>query len=85
MTSLTANLSLVLTLAAACALAGCDDEPKGSATTASVAVSGKAPQIAAAKPNYDFGKVKQGKEVTHAFKIRNAGAAPLLIHKAKGS
>jgi hypothetical protein len=86
MTTPFARFALALTAAFALVPLGCDDSPKGAATSSSAAVpGGKAPQIVAAAPKHDFGKVKQGKEVTHAFKIRNTGSAPLLIHKAKGS
>lgn len=82
----TAKLILPIALATAFAAAGCDDSPKGgSSASSSAALGGKAPQIVAATPKHDFGKIKQGKEVTHAFKIRNTGTAPLIIHKAKGS
>ncbi|MBW2526014.1 MAG: DUF1573 domain-containing protein [Deltaproteobacteria bacterium] len=86
MTYLTTKLPSVLALVALLATAGCDDDPAKAPSTSSAAVpSGKAPQIVAAKTAHDFGKIKQGKEVAHVFEIRNAGTAPLLISKAKGS
>ena len=38
-----------------------------------------------ASPNYDFGVVKQGESVSHAFEIRNTGEAPLHIEKVEMS
>jgi Protein of unknown function (DUF1573) len=38
-----------------------------------------------ASPNYDFGVVKQGERVSHAFEIRNTGEAPLHIEKVEMS
>jgi hypothetical protein len=79
--ALTAGVLALLTTSAV----GCKDEAgKGSATVS--AEAGKpAPQIVAPAPSYHYGKIKQGLEVEHVFKIKNAGNAPLLIHKAKGS
>ena len=45
----------------------------------------KKPKIAAKKPDFNFGKVKQGEIVEHIFKIQNQGDAELKIEKAKGS
>jgi hypothetical protein len=38
-----------------------------------------------ASPNYDFGVVKQGERVSHAFEMRNTGEAPLHIEKVEMS
>ncbi len=43
------------------------------------------PKIVVAKADFDFGKVKQGTEVEHVYKIQNKGKADLIIEKAKGS
>ena len=55
--------------------------------TAAKADAGKAgtPKIVAVESSFDFGKVKQGQEASHVFKIRNEGTAELKIDKAKGS
>jgi hypothetical protein len=34
---------------------------------------------------FDFGKVKEGDTVLHAFKLRNTGKEPLFVYKAKAS
>ncbi|HFC00498.1 MAG TPA: DUF1573 domain-containing protein [Phaeodactylibacter sp.] len=34
---------------------------------------------------YDFGKVKEGKKVTHVFKFTNTGKVPLLIGDARST
>ncbi|MCC6220246.1 MAG: DUF1573 domain-containing protein [Deltaproteobacteria bacterium] len=39
------------------------------------------PKIAIEKPMHDFGKVAQGTVVNHAFKVKNIGTAPLIIHR----
>jgi hypothetical protein len=43
------------------------------------------PKIQAVQAEYDFGKVKQGVNVDHTFKIKNAGSADLVIDKTRGS
>ena len=43
------------------------------------------PKIVVAKSDFDFGKVKQGTEIEHVYKIQNKGRADLIIEKAKGS
>jgi len=71
---------LAAVLAASCK---CGDE----GATGAKAEPGKpgAPKIVAAESSFDFGKVKQGQEASHVFKIRNEGTAELKIDKAKGS
>src|SRR5262245_25896170 len=39
-----------------------------------------APKIVLDEREHNFGKVKQGEEVTHSFKIKNEGPAELVIH-----
>lgn len=86
MTTTVAKLAFSLATVAALATAGCDEGQDGRASTSSAAQPvGQASQIVAPAPKHDFGKVKQGKEVSHVFEIRNVGSAPLLIQKAKGS
>jgi hypothetical protein len=48
------------------------------------AAKGK-PVIFAAEPEYDFGKVKQGVDVEHIYKIKNTGKADLVIERTSGS
>lgn len=52
---------------------------------AKAAASTGTPQIAAVEESFDFGKVKQGTDVEHIFKIKNNGNAELRISKARGS
>jgi len=66
-------------------LASCKcGEKSAPAADAAPAETGS-PKIVAAESSFDFGKVKQGDEVTHVFKIRNEGKAELKIEKARGS
>lgn len=39
-----------------------------------------APKLVIEEYEYNFGKVKEGEEVSHTFKIKNEGAAELIIH-----
>ncbi len=43
------------------------------------------PKIAVEQPVFDFGKVKEGADVEHIFKIQNRGGAELVIERASGS
>ncbi len=38
-----------------------------------------------AKETHDFGKVEQGKPVTHVFEFKNTGADPIVINDAQAS
>jgi len=38
------------------------------------------PKLAVEHTDHNFGKVKEGEEVSHTFKIKNEGAAELIIH-----
>ncbi|MEN9570348.1 MAG: hypothetical protein RL172_1579 [Bacteroidota bacterium] len=42
-------------------------------------------QVKLSASNYNFGKVKEGDTVMHAFTLTNTGAEPLFIYKAAGS
>ena len=42
------------------------------------------PVITCDKPEHDFGKVAQGEEAEHVFKIKNKGKGVLKIEKARG-
>lgn len=44
-----------------------------------------APVITAVEPDFDFGKAKQGSEVSHIYKIKNTGTKELVIEKTHGS
>ncbi len=54
------------------------------ATTQDGAQDGKtkpaAPKISVEAPEHNFGRVIEGEEVSHTFKIKNEGAAELIIH-----
>ncbi len=60
-----------------------EQTPPGEANDGAVAASG-APQISLPENLFDFGKVTRGAKLTHNFKVRNTGDAPLKIIKAKG-
>lgn len=71
-------VSLVLTLLLACssAWAGCGGSGADQAKSEK-----KYPQIAFENDTYkyDFGKVARGESVSHVFRFRNTGDAPLVI------
>jgi hypothetical protein len=72
-------------LLAALLLASCKGGGEGApAAGAKPAVAGS-PKIVAVESSFNFGKVKQGDEATHVFKIRNEGTGELKIEKARGS
>lgn len=48
-------------------------------------VSGDFPVIEFPEKSFDFGNVQQESEVSHIFKVHNAGKAPLKIINAKAS
>jgi len=43
------------------------------------------PKIEVSELRYDFGKVVQGKQVSHVFEIKNAGKAVLIIEKVQST
>lgn len=43
------------------------------------------PVISAVEPEFDFGKVKQGTDVEHIYRIKNTGTADLVIERTTGS
>lgn len=47
--------------------------------------SGNVPVIEFPEKEFDFGNVKQESELSHIFKVRNTGNAPLKIINAKAS
>ncbi len=73
------------------AIAGCDEAPStappsgSSQPSASASAETGTPEIVAAAPVFEFGKVKLGATVEHVFKVKNAGTGPLEITRAKGS
>src|SRR5215813_12299308 len=73
-TAVISLLSLIIALTfAAFAQAPSQDGPPEGVTKSS------APKIAMEEREHNFGKVKQGEEVSHTFKIKNEGAAELVI------
>ena len=38
-----------------------------------------APKLVVDNPKFEFGKVKEGEEISHVFKIKNEGTAELII------
>lgn len=87
------SIAALLCLAAAFALAACggQDDGKGEQKAAKGGTAdqqpadGATPKIVAVEETYNFGKVKQGVDPEHVFKIRNEGKADLRIEKARGS
>jgi hypothetical protein len=77
-------LALALCVALVSACSGKGKEKKDAEPTGEAAADAT-PKIVAAAGSFDFGKVKQGVDVEHVFKIRNEGAAELKIEKARGS
>lgn len=53
----------------------------GDKTTATASLP-NAPVITFNKEIYDFGKIKAGDKVAHAFKFKNTGKSPLIISAA---
>ena len=47
--------------------------------------SGPTTQMTFASDEYDFGKVKEGTQVTHEYEFTNTGKENLIINNAKGS
>ena len=43
------------------------------------------PQITFEATNFDFGTIKEGDQVKHAFKFKNTGSADLIIGDARGN
>jgi hypothetical protein len=81
------KIAVVLAVLGMLVTSGCRDKhaPDKGDGVASSKPNGLAPKIAAPELTFSFGKVKQGTEVEHVFKIRNEGTAELVIDKAKGS
>lgn len=75
----------LLALATLLALA-CSDKSGTAGKTENKAAAPKgAPKITATAQDFDFGKVKEGADVEHVFKITNKGTANLVIESARGS
>ncbi len=43
------------------------------------------PKIEVRELRYDFGKVVQGKQVSHVFEVKNAGKEVLIIERVQSS
>jgi hypothetical protein len=54
-------------------------------STASGKSTDKVPEISFDSDTYDFGKIKEGDKVKHAYKFKNTGKSNLIIGDAKGS
>ena len=72
-------------LLAALLLASCKSGEEAAPAAEVKKAEAGAPKIVAVESSFDFGKIKQGDEATHVFKIRNEGTAELKIEKARGS
>ncbi|MCP4676928.1 MAG: DUF1573 domain-containing protein [Deltaproteobacteria bacterium] len=80
------TLTMIMVVASAMMSLSCQSRSDEEAPKA-VAEQKKtlSPKIVVAKSDFDFGKVKQGTDVEHVYKIQNKGKADLIIEKAKGS
>jgi hypothetical protein len=76
---LAALLGLGLALAAGCG------KKAPEAGDASVAAQAGPPRIVALEASFNAGKVKQGENVEHVFKVKNEGRTDLILEKAKSS
>lgn len=52
----------------------------GSKAGATPGAAANGPRIAVEEESFDFGKVPLNKVVSHTFRIRNAGSAPLVLN-----
>lgn len=52
---------------------------------AEVKPEGPLPAFEFAETEFDFGTINEGDKVSHTFKFKNTGEAPLIIQSAKGS
>ena len=86
------TLPLLLALQPACVVK--QEEPKAKAHKAKLtspahkqphrggpelAPPDKAPKVVFASREHDLGEVREGENVSHVFKLRNEGVAPLII------
>lgn len=56
--------------------------PAQEATDVAKAPAGDAPVMKFEEEAFDFGKIKKGEKVTHAFKFTNTGKTPLIVTNA---
>ena len=76
----TINLIAVLVCALSLtALAFGQDKAATDKAAADKAAGQTAPKLSVDNPKFEFGKVKEGEEVKHVFKIKNEGSAELVI------
>jgi len=54
-------------------------------TTPEVKPEGPLPALEFDATEHDFGTIKEGDKVTHVYKFKNTGEAPLIVQEAKGS
>ncbi|HUT76306.1 MAG TPA: DUF1573 domain-containing protein [Polyangia bacterium] len=79
------KLVLAAMLGLGLALVGGCGKKSPEAGDASVAKQAGPPRIVAPEPAFNAGKVKQGENVEHVFKVKNEGQAELVLEKAKSS
>lgn len=78
-TALISMLSLIIALPfSAIAQSSRQDGPQNGAQDGKTKPA--APKLTVDEIEHNFGKVKEGEEVSHTFKIKNEGAAELIIH-----
>jgi len=64
---------------------GAAGQMSSSEATGTEATLGEAPHIEFDALTFNFGKVDQGQDVSHAFKFRNTGDSELIIEKVQSS
>lgn len=62
------------------------DSPAASVTITGADSSKPAPEVLSlTETEYDFGKIPQGKPVTHVFEFKNAGTSPFSLENVQAS
>jgi hypothetical protein len=85
MTAVLGRRALAVLIGLGLALAaGCGKQAPETGKDSAAPVAGP-PRIASAEPSFNAGKVKQGENVEHVFKIKNEGGSALVLEKAKSS
>lgn len=65
--------------------ASASDQQSGNDKSGGEMVAGGGPKIEFPEDTFDFGNVVQNSSMTHIFKVKNAGDAPLELIKAAAS
>lgn len=86
------KIVLLFAAVATMALTSCNEKATAKIDDANLAqiadqekVAGDYPVMTFEEKEFDFGTVAEGTEVSHEFKFKNTGKAPLIVVNAKGS